>query len=75
MKTACVLSFIVGLAYFIFGAFCLLAPVLFGYNAFLDDTGYLSLDEIGVFASVSGAILWGASLIAYAVVSKKNKPD
>ncbi len=75
MKTACVLSFIVGLAYFVFGTFCLLAPVLFGYNAYLDDVGYLSLDEIGVYLAVSGAILWGASLNAFAVTTKKSKSE
>ncbi len=75
MKTVCVLSFVVGLCYFIFGTFCLVAPVLFHYNAYLDDTGYLSLDEIGVFAAISGSILWGTSLIAFVITSKKNKPD
>jgi hypothetical protein len=75
MKTACVLTFIVGFAYFVFGAFCLLAPVFFGYNAYFDDVGYLSLDEIGVYAAVCGSILWSASLVAAAVTSKKSKPD
>jgi hypothetical protein len=75
MKTACILTFIVGFAYFVFGAFCLLAPVVFGYNAYLDDVGYLSLDEIGVYVAVSGSILWGASLIGLAVGSKKSNPD
>jgi hypothetical protein len=75
MKTVCVLSFVVGFAYFAFGTFCLVAPILLGYNAYLDDTGYLSLDEIGVYAAVSGSILWGASLNAFAVTVKKGKPD
>jgi len=75
MKTACILTFIVGFAYFVFGTFCLLAPVLFGYNAYLDDVGYLSLDEIGVYVAVSGSILWSASLVALAVTLKKSKPE
>jgi len=75
MKTACILTFIVGFACFIFGVFCLMSP-LFGYDAYLDKFGYLSLDQIGVYTAICGSILWGASLIALAVVSsKRSKPD
>jgi hypothetical protein len=68
------LTFFVGFAYFVFGTFCLLSP-LFGYDAYLDSFGYLSLDEIGIYVAVSGSVLWGASLVALAVTSKKSKPD
>jgi len=74
MKTLCVLTLFIGLAYFFFGIFCLISPVL-GYSPELDTLGRLSLDEIGVYAQIAGSILWGASLITLANISKKKSSD
>lgn len=70
MKTLCVVTLIVGLVYFFFGEFCLIAPAV-GYSSSFDNVGKLSLDEIGIYAQLSGTILWGSSLIAMAFISKK----
>ena len=74
MRSLSLITLIAGLFYILFGTFCLLSPVLMGYDAYLDDVGYLSLDEIGVYMAIVGAILWGSSLISLSVTVKKNKP-
>jgi len=74
MKRMCVLSSTVGVCFFIFGILCLLAPFFLDFEDY-SDMGLLSLDEIGVFAAITGSILYGTSMIALAVASQKSKPD
>lgn len=75
MKSVCVVSSIVGGCYFIFGTLCLAAPFLLECDYRGDNAGLLTLDEIGVFAAITGAVLYGTSMIALAMISKKSKPD
>lgn len=74
MKRMCVLSTIIGVCFFIFGILCLLSPYFSNYN-YYNQVGLLSLDELGVFAVFTGAVLYGTSMIALAVASHKSKLD
>jgi hypothetical protein len=74
MKALCLLTLFIGFMYFSFGLVCLMAPA-FGYRPALDSLGRLSLDEIGVYAHIAGAILWGTSVIALINDSNKKTSD
>jgi hypothetical protein len=75
IKRMCVLSSTVGLCFVIFGILCLLAPFFLDYEDYSHDSELLLLDEIGVFAAITGAVLYGTSMIALAIASQKGKPD
>lgn len=75
MKRMCVLSSIIGACFFIFGIACLVAPFFMNCEDYSNNMGLLTLDEVGVFAAVIGAVLYGTSMIALAIVSHKSKPD
>ena len=75
MKRVCILSSVVGLCYFLFGTLCLAAPSFLECDYRSDNAGLFTLDEVGVCTAIIGSILFGTSLIALAVLSKKPKPD
>ena len=74
MKNLCLLTLFIGITLFSFGTSCLIFPVL-GYRSEFDTVGRLSLDEIGVYIQVAGAIFWGISMVALSIDSKNNKSD
>lgn len=74
MKTLCNITLFIGIFHFFFGVTCLLCPIL-GYQHELDTVGRLSLDEIGVYALIAGAILWGTSMITISNIPKKTSSD
>ena len=70
MQKLCLISSCIGFFYFLFGIFCLAAPFFFSYDPAYDNIGAFALDQIGVFATIAGALLWGMSLNALAIFSK-----
>ncbi len=66
MRILCLISFIVGIACVLFGIFCM--------GPYLPEDFYIG-PMIGGFSLLSGSFLWGTSLIAFVITSKKNKPD
>ena len=74
MKGMCILSAIVGICFFIFGTACLTAPFFLNYEDYSNDMGLLTLDEVGIFAAIIGAVLYGTSMIALAIASQQTRP-
>ena len=74
MKSLCLLTLFIGITLFSFGTSCLVFPVI-GYRSEFDTVGRLSLDEIGVYLQVAGAILWGMSMVAISVGFKDSNSD
>ncbi len=74
MKRMCILSSIVGICFFIFGTACLVAPFFLEYEDYSNDAGLLTLDEVGIFSAIIGAVLYGTSMIALAITSQQGRP-